>query len=318
MEPAEATFDIAAVSRVEPEGFAPTATPSGVFTIDSIARVEPVGEIPAVPDAPTGHAVAFDHTTDGEGFITAVDGSASQSWSNNDPENTDLIRVQEATDTGFTEGFEEQELAGDATSAVWTNHKDGVTRYYRVRAENGSGPSAWASTVSVKHIQDVPGDPQNVAPSAATATSITRSWDAPISGGPVSTYHAEDDKDGGFGNRVTTAATSSNFVGLTEGAAYAWRVRAVGPDNQVSGWVQDISASANGRPTLSGCSENEIEPSLGPHVLKATDNAENNEDLKIFRNGSLYDTVTAAESYSYEPADQSGSWHVVSSGGSAG
>lgn len=305
-------------ARVEPEGFAPVVgAASGTFTIDAVARVEPIGDIPPVPAPPfsnvagvSGNAVTVGGPRDG--FTTVVGADVAQSWDNSDPSNTDTIRVQEATNSGFTAGLVEHTLDGSATERIWTNQKDAVTRYYRVRAENGSGPSAWSNVVSVKHIEDPPGAPQNLVASSLTSTSIRMEWTAPVTGGSVLSYRLVDDQSNeGFAQQSPDA-----IVDLEEGSGHSVSVFAVGPDGQAGPLASYVGqAVRHATPGLSGCVEGG-----SIYRLNITDSgslrAQNNTSVSVYRDDALYDTLSDGDQQ-YQPSHQSGSWHVVSTGGTA-
>jgi hypothetical protein len=304
--PAEATFDVVARGRVEPLGNAPTTVPGATFAPTAVARVEPIGEIPPVPQAPTNNSVVVD------------DDEIDQSWSFFFVDGTPVeqMRVQQATNSGFSQNLAEQTVtpAAPTGSATWANQADGVTRYYRVRAENGSGNSPWSNTASVVHPSEVPGVPQNLNNGTRTPSSIQLTWGAPATGGPVTLYRVERFE----GGEDTTTGLSLTWSGLDEGAAYAFRVRAEGPGGVGEYTSHIVRATANATPGLGGC-EDQPDPEKQIFVFRLliTDNASENTAIKVFRNGNLYDTIGPG-TQTYTPAPQSGSWRVVASGGLIG
>ena len=91
------------------------------------------GGTPTPPSAPTG--------------LDAFGGSGNISLTWVDTANNESgFRLEQSTDGVTFSAL--ATLATNATSYVHVNLQPGVTRYYRVRAENGAGPSAWSNTAS--------------------------------------------------------------------------------------------------------------------------------------------------------------------------
>lgn len=308
--PAEGTFDISARARVEPLGFAPTAVPSATFDVRAVARIEPVGEIPPIPNQPTNNSVSEQPS-----------GTIVQTWDfdlGGLDQNTVTIRVQEATNVGFTVGLEEATgtpfLFGGLKG--WPNHQDGVTRYYRVRAENGSGDSSWSAVVSIVHESEAPGQVENLNVVSANPTSLLATWDAPVSGGPVDHYEIETVEEGAAG---TSTSESKVISGLESATAYLVLVRAVGPSGVDGPGRSDLGVTEFPAPGLEGCHEEVFEGGklVEKQRLIITDNANGNESIQVEKNGNLYDTIDGF-SQTYTPSATSGSWRVRATGGSVG
>jgi mannan endo-1,4-beta-mannosidase len=104
-----------------------------------------------------------------------------------------------------------------------------TTYFYRVRAINGAGASAYSTPVSVTTGQTgtVPGTPGTPSTSSVTAGSLTLSWTA--SSGTVTNYQIER-ATGATSTTFTQIGTSTtasfNDGGLAANTTYRYRVRA--------------------------------------------------------------------------------------------
>ena len=181
---------------------------SGNGAVSAEASATPV----AVPGAPTN--------------LTAAPsvGQVSLSWS--DPGNDTIIIYQVSTDGGdsFTDinGSDK-----DTTSHTVTGLTNGTVHTLAVRAVNVSGPGA----ASTKTVTMVP-----AAPSSLTATGsdgqVGLSWDNPGNASILRWESQRKEGAGAFGNWTAIYGsdkdtTGYTVTGLTNGTAYAFKVRAV-------------------------------------------------------------------------------------------
>ncbi|MEW6195935.1 MAG: fibronectin type III domain-containing protein [Bacteroidota bacterium] len=124
-------------------------------------------------------------------------------------------------------GYSNLAVAGTSQSVAGLSN--GITYYYRVRAENGSGVSGNSNSISTVTI---PSDINTAAESNVTGTSFTANWTA--AGGQVITgYYLDVATDGGFGafvsgynNLNVGNVVTYNVTGLSANTSYWYRVRA--------------------------------------------------------------------------------------------
>ena len=118
-----------------------------------------------------------------------------------------------------------------------TGLASGKTYYYRVRARNAEGPSAWSEFDSASTAPADPGIP-TLTPTALSPTEIRLSWTVPsdggsaitdynlVSWGPSSSSWSDDE--------LGADITATLFVdgGLTAGETYYYRIQAVSGDKR--------------------------------------------------------------------------------------
>ena len=179
---------------------------------------ETPGAAPAAPSAPT---------------LTAGNGEIGVEWTAPDDRGNAITGYEVewtlAADTGF------ENLVGSADVTETTHAISGLTNgaeyAVRVRAENGVGTGGWSPADTA-----TPAGPPD-APSVLDFTpddgEITASWTAPNNrGSEITGYDVEWTlaADTGFDNTVGSAEvtdTTHTITGLSNGTAYAVRVRAV-------------------------------------------------------------------------------------------
>ena len=157
----------------------------------------------------------------------------------------------------------------------------GVTRHYRVRAENASGSGPWTDPpASATTTTGIPGVPRNVTATAVGGSAIDLEWTAPASvagSAPVTGYNIEWSADGS--SSWTSLVSNHNDTGyrhdgLDPGTTRYYRVAAVNQHGRGPWTTERVSATTSrlpGRPTrltaeAQGPSEIELEwtaPSLG-------------------------------------------------------
>lgn len=158
--------------------------------------------------------------------------------------------IERATNTGFTTGRVTFTVGANVTAYADTTAAVSATYYYRVRASNVAGVSAWSNTASIAVVPPA-------APTSFTATA------SPVSANPPTVALAWRDNsanEGGFQIQratnasftvnLTTVAVAANVTGYVDSAVqsnirYYYRVRAVnGAGN--SAWSASMSATTAG------------------------------------------------------------------------
>ena len=197
-----------------------------------------VSVISAPLAAPSGLAAKL------AGPVSGPPSGVALTWTDNatDPAAT-RVRVQRASDPGFTTGLADFPLGAAATSYTDTAVTEGATYYYRVRAENEASNSAWSSTVSVVYTT-VPAAPAGLTATLA-GSSVSLTWTAPAGTAPATRLRIQRATDPGFTSGVTgilagPAATSYTDNGVTQGTTYYYRVRA---ENKASNSAWSNTAS---------------------------------------------------------------------------
>ena len=197
------------------------------------------------PAAPTNLAAA--HTG----------AAVNLTWTNNAtyPAATE-VTIQRATNAAFTSGVTTFTAAGTATTYTDTTVTAGTTYYYRVRAENAPGYSAW-SEQRVDNGAGDPGDPDQPAgrghrgrvgprsinltwaeSAASTVTGFTINW----------ALNAAFTTGAGTGTVTPGAVRQATLTGLARATRYYIRIRA---DNAgvSSAWAPTVSVYAGQRTT---------------------------------------------------------------------
>lgn len=87
-------------------------------------------------------------TPTGLSAVSSTKGAASLSWSDSTHETS--YELQRANDSAFKRGAVTTTLPANQTAVTLTGLKSGATLYFRIRSLNGTLPSAYSSTVSVK------------------------------------------------------------------------------------------------------------------------------------------------------------------------
>ena len=151
-----------------------------------------------------------------------------------------LVRVERASDPGFSTGETDVTVGEAAVTCTDTAVVEGATYYYRVRAENEASNSAWSNTVSVR-VPDVisatgPGDQSSVVGDhvqlrpiqATSSTGLPLTFSA--SGLPAAL--SIDPNSGVISGTVTTAGgytptvTITDTSGASASIGFNWTVHA--------------------------------------------------------------------------------------------
>ena len=129
--------------------------------------------------------------------------------------------------------------ADSQTALLVTNLLSGTSYYYRVRAENASGFSAYSATAGT-HTVLIP--PTALPASAMTTNSFSANWESSFGASSYLLDAARDssfnDYVAGYASRQVEAVTTYSVTGLAAGIIYYYRVQATN-----SGGVSDYSAT---------------------------------------------------------------------------
>jgi len=145
-----------------------------------------------------------------------VDGNYSASW--NSVSGATGYTLEVANNSGFSSST--VAYSGSSTSYNVTGQTNG-TRYYRVKATNASGSSAWSNTISVVVAIPTPTAPTlNTIPSPDVDGSYSASWNS-VSG--ATGYTLEVANNSGFSSSTVAYSGSSisyNVTGQSNGTWY--------------------------------------------------------------------------------------------------
>jgi hypothetical protein len=232
--------------------------------------------------------------TDGTGVPKAPSGllatpsSSSEidlSWTDNSDNETGFKIERSTNNTNWTE-------IGTVSAGKTTYQNTGLaaatTFYFRVRAYNSAGNSAYTSSVSGKTltaVSTVPTAPTNLAATVASGTQINLSWTD--NSNDETGFRIERSADGstGWSEIATTASNTTTYqnTGLTAATIYYYRVRAYNTSGNSSysnnANATTASASAPTAPsnlTATAASTSQIN-------LSWTDNSNNETGFRIER-----------------------------------
>ena len=217
-------------------------------------------------------------------------------------------------------------LLGTVTTTSYTNTgaKEGTTYYYKVKAANGAGESAYSNVVSGKVVVT----PKPAAPVVKIGNSSTSgkpmlTWNA-VEGATSYRIYRSTAKGSGYSLLGTTTATSYTNTGAKAGTTYYYRVKACNDaglspySNIVSGKVKSVTPKPSAPVVRIGHSATSGKPMLTWNAVSGA------TSYKVYRatsqNGtySLLGTVTAT-SYTNTGAKAGTTyWYKVKAVNSAG
>ncbi|MDE0183571.1 MAG: fibronectin type III domain-containing protein [Caldilineaceae bacterium] len=165
------------------------------------------------------------------------------------------------------------DTTADTLTATHTGLSAGDTRYYRVRATNGTEGANSDIVSATTTTGGVPGAPEwaSRSPSPTSSMMVNLSWTAPASdgGSAITGYDLSVWEDGDwniFETNLATTPTEYNHDGRSGATRYYYRVRAVnanGPGQWSVTEDVDTAAGAPGKPALTATPD-------GPDKIKLT------------------------------------------------
>ena len=169
------------------------------------------------------------------GVQTGPSPAVKLTWTNNAtyPAATE-VKIQRATNTGFTTGVTTFTTGPTATTYSDTSVAVNTTYYYRVRAENTVSYSAWSNVVTV-HVVSPLAAPTNLVAlpfvTNATQARVNVSWTEPA-GSTVTGFTVQVATNAGFTTGLMTATVSGvsraqSFTGLPRRTKIYVRVQAI-------------------------------------------------------------------------------------------
>lgn len=161
--------------------------------------------------------------------ITATAASSTQinlSWTDN--ANNEVDFTLERSGDGSTGWTSISSPAADATSASNSSLTANTTYYYRIKANNTGGSSAYSSTASATTYPLAPSAPSALAATAASQTQINLTWTDNANNETGFTLERSADGSTGWASVATPAAdaTSASNTGLTANTTYYYRIKA--------------------------------------------------------------------------------------------
>jgi len=195
--------------------------------------------------------------------------------------------------------------SANATSYQNTGLAENTTYYYRVRAFNGGGYSAYSNTDDATTYVTAPAAPSSLAVTYVSSTSLNVLWSDNASN--ESGFVLERSTEGESGPFTTIATTSANVTsysntGLTSNTTYHYRVRAFNGAGYSAYSNVDSMVTYTIPAVPSDLSVTNV--SSSENALVWTDNASNETGYVIERSTSLYGyyaaiAAIAADSTSY-------------------
>ena len=133
------TFDDTTIATGTPYWYRVAAVNlfGGVSTLSAYSNTATTSASPAVPAAPSNLAAA-------NGASQGNKRSVTLTWKDNSANETGFT-IQRATDAAFTTGLTSTTVAANAVTATQTGLSKATTYYFRIRANNAVGSSAWVN-----------------------------------------------------------------------------------------------------------------------------------------------------------------------------
>ena len=216
-------------------------------------------------DVGNAHALALRGVTlstapTAPGNLAATAISTSQinlSWVDNSTDETGF-KIERKTGSGGTYAQIATVAAGSTTYSN-TGLTAGTTYFYRVRATNASGDSAYSNEASAATLDALPAAPSGLSATAISTSQINLSWTDNATNETGFKIERKTGSGGTYAQIGTTGAgvTTYTDTGLTAGTTYFYRVRAT---NAAGDSAYSAEASAT---TL-------ISPPSAPSGLTAT------------------------------------------------
>ncbi len=205
------------------------------------------------------------------------------SWADNSSNETGF-KLERKTGSSGTYAQVVQTGAG-VTSYQNAGLAAGTTYFFRVRATNAAGDSAYSNEVSVATLVTPPSAPSNLVASAVSASQINLSW-TDNSGNETAFLIERKIGSGGTYSQIAQAgagATSySNNAGLSPGTNYVYRVRASNSGGS-SAYSNEASATTPIPPPIAPSNLVASATSASQVSLSWADNSNNETGFNIYR-----------------------------------
>ena len=182
--------------------------------------------------------------------------------------------------------------AANATAYSDTGRTEGTTYYYRVRAVNGAGNSAYSNEANATTSVSLPAAPANLSAAAASVSQINLIWTDQSTNETGFQIERKTGAGGTYAQIGTAAANATAYsdTGRTEGTTYYYRVRAVnGAGN--STYSNEANATTAVSPPVSPANLSAAAVSSSQINLTWTDQSDNEDGFRVYR-GTDSSTVT--------------------------
>ena len=182
--------------------------------------------------------------------------------------------------------------AANATAYSDTGRAEGTTYFYRVRAVNGAGNSAYSNEASATTTVSLPAAPANLSATAISSSQINLTWTDQSANETGFQIERKIGAGGTYALIVTTAANATTYsdTGVVEGTTYFYRVRTVnGAGN--SAYSNEANATLPVSPPAAPANLSATAISSSQINLTWTDQSDNEDGFRIYR-GTDSSTVT--------------------------
>ena len=187
-------------------------------------------------------------------------------------------------------------LLGTVTTTSYTNTgaKEGTTYYYKVKAANGAGESAYSNVVSGKVVvTPKPAAPVVKIGNSSTSGKPVLTWNA-VSGATSYKVYRATSQNGTYSLLGTVTATSYTNTGAKAGTTYYYRVKACN-DAGLSPYSNIVSGQAKS-----------VTPKPSAPVVKIGNSASSGKPMLT------WNAVSGATSYKvYRAASQNGTYSLL-------
>ncbi len=187
-------------------------------------------------------------------------------------------------------------LLGTVTTTSYTNTgaKEGTTYYYKVKAANGAGESAYSNVVSGKVVvTPKPAAPVVKIGNSSTSGKPVLTWNA-VSGATSYKVYRATSQNGTYSLLGTVTATSYTNTGAKAGTTYYYRVKACN-DAGLSPYSNIVSGQAKS-----------VTPKPSAPVVKIGNSASSGKSMLT------WNAVSGATSYKvYRAASQNGTYSLL-------
>jgi len=208
-------------------------------------------------------------------------------WMDNSTNETGFQIFRSTDNVNFTQLTQ---VGSNITTFTDSNLAASTTYFYRVRALNASGTSAFShtasSTTSGTTTNGVPAAPTNLTASAISSSQIRLNWqDNSNNEGRFEIFRSTDGVSFAFRAQVGINVTSFTDSGLTAGVTYFYRVRGVNSFGN-SGWSNIASATPGGTNTGVPAAPSNLAATVASSTqinLNWRDNSTDETAFQIFR-----------------------------------